>query len=247
MSSHHTPTTFNPAAGLAALILPGAGHFLLGERSRALAIAAGVLGLFFGGLFIGGIDSVDSREDRLWFIGQALVGPVAFGVDYIHQHHFKGVGIPPEILLNKKISWRQFDQLTRHTRSAFPGEVREVITLQIPDAPAGQPATVSVPVLRRLSPDEFARAGIPTDVAAGDSPLTTEHLRALDAQGLGPPNRKSLSKVNELGTLFSTIAGMLNLIVILDAFFPPVRAARGTRSPETAPETAAATAPGVAS
>ncbi len=32
-----------------------------------------------------------------------------------------------------------------------------------------------------------------------------------------PPNSKSLGRMNELGTLFCTIAGMLNLIVIIDA------------------------------
>ena len=32
-----------------------------------------------------------------------------------------------------------------------------------------------------------------------------------------PPNTKSLGRVNELGTLFCTLAGMLNLIAIIDA------------------------------
>jgi hypothetical protein len=32
-----------------------------------------------------------------------------------------------------------------------------------------------------------------------------------------PPNVKSLGRVNELGTLFCTIAGMLNLIAVIDA------------------------------
>lgn len=197
MSTHHTPTTFNPLAGLASLILPGAGHLVLGQRSRALFIAVGVLGLFFGGVFIGGIDVIDSREDRLWFIGQALVGPVAFGVDYLHQNHFKGVYIPPEILNHKKVSARQLELLTRSPRSAGPGQARELTTLEIIDGAAGR-TTVTLPILRDLSEAEIA-------------------------SGLGPPNRKSLSKVNELGTLFATIAGMLNIIVVLDAFFPPVR------------------------
>jgi hypothetical protein len=35
----------------------------------------------------------------------------------------------------------------------------------------------------------------------------------------GPPNSKSLAKMNEIGTLYSTIGGMLNLIAILDAAF----------------------------
>jgi TM2 domain-containing membrane protein YozV len=38
-----------------------------------------------------------------------------------------------------------------------------------------------------------------------------------------PPNIKSLGKVNELGTLFCAIAGMMNLIVIIDATFPRAR------------------------
>ncbi|MCC6675619.1 MAG: hypothetical protein IT436_00620 [Phycisphaerales bacterium] len=244
MSTHHTPTTFSPVAGLAALILPGAGHFVLGQRGRAAAIAAGVLGLFFGGLLIGGIDVVDSREDRLWFIGQALIGPVAFGVDYAHQTHFKGVYIPPEILVNKKISSRQLALLTRSPRSAGPGEVREVMTLQVVDPHQGQAASVTIPVLRRLTAQEFASAGLSPELDENQAPLTRAEMSALDAKGLGPPNRKSLSKVNELGTLFATIAGMLNIIVILDALFPPIRTpgtSPGTSPgiPETAPGAAA--------
>lgn len=143
----HTPEdlpAFHPLAALAAIAFPGAGHFVRGERARAACIAAGVLSLFFTGLFVGGIDSVDSREDRLWFFGQALVGPIAFGVDRVHQSHFKVL-----------------DPDTRRLRSANPDE--------------------------------------------------------------NPKNTKSLGKMNEIGTLFSTVAGMMNLIVILDAAFPSVR------------------------
>lgn len=154
MTSPHEPTSFRPLALLAAVAFPGLGHFLSGERPRALCIAAGILGLFFSGLLVGGIDSIDSREDRIWFFGQALVGPLAFGVDYAHQNHFK-------VLDGKTL------------RSANPDEGR---------APDGRP--------------------IP---------------------GGTPPNRKSVGKMNEIGTLFSTIAGMLNLIVILDAGFPSRR------------------------
>lgn len=243
MSTPHTPTTFSPVAGLASLILPGAGHFVLGQRGRGLAIAAGILGLFFGGLLIGGIDVIDSREDRLWFFGQAIVGPIAFGVDYAHQTHFKGVFIPPEILVNKKISSRQLALLTRAPRSARPGEIREVITLQVADPLPGQPAAVSLGVLRRLTADEFASAGLPRELADHDAAPTPAQMSALDAKGLGPPNRKSLSKGNELGTLFATIAGMLNIIVILDAFFPPIRTpgsanlpGRPEPSPQTTPQ-----------
>ena len=133
----------DPIAGLLAVILPGAGHFYRGEPKRACRIAAGVLGLFFGGMRVGGIDVVDSKEDRLWFAGQALVGPVAIVVDQIHQNAIKTNGQLPE-----------------------------------------------------------------------PQPDTT------------PNATRSIGKVNEIGTLFATIAGMLNLLVILDAFLPPARLRR---------------------
>jgi len=124
-----------------------------------------VLGLFFGGMFIGGVDVIDRKEDSVWFYGQAMVGPIAFGVDWIHQNKFKVI-----------------DPTTKQRRSANPDEGR------------------------------------------GEDGIAVK--------GGKPPNEKSLGKVNELGTLFATIAGMLNFIVILDAGFPSRR--RGAVSAGTA-------------
>lgn len=163
-SAPATPDRFLPLPALAAAIFPGLGHIVLGEPRRGLVIAAGVLGLFFGGLFIGGLDAVDSREDRIWFIGQALNGPIAFAADYVHQHHFKGFARDPR---------------TGNTvlRSAYPGEHIEW------------------------------RPG----------PLAGSPMQPFITDGGSPPNTKSLGRANELGTLFITVGGMLNLIVIIDA------------------------------
>lgn len=84
-------TGFNPFAGVAALIVPGLGHIILGQFRRGILVGFGVLGLFFAGLLVGGIDSVDSKEDALWFIAQAPTGVVAFATNSIHQNKFKGV------------------------------------------------------------------------------------------------------------------------------------------------------------
>ncbi|MCC6659563.1 MAG: hypothetical protein IT437_01625 [Phycisphaerales bacterium] len=148
------PEEFEPVAALLAVVFPGAGQWYLGDRARGVFAAVGVLGLFLGGLLIGGISVVDRKDNPIWFIGEALVGPVALGVDYVHQHHFKVI-----------------DPVTGRLRPANPDEARD-------------PAT--------------GRA-----VKAGP--------------GRGPPYVKALGRVAELGTLFATIAGMLNLIVILDA------------------------------
>lgn len=153
------PPALDPVGAILAFAFPGAGHWYQGEHRRAVLLAIGILGLFFGGLLIGGIDVVDSRHDRLWFVGQVLVGPVALGTDYLHQHRFKGI-----------------DPATQAARSPLPNEVK--------------------------GPDGGLRPG-----PAGSS----------------PPISKSLGKMNEIGTLYCTIAGMLNLIVIIDAAFPSRR------------------------
>ncbi len=163
MSSNPQPiepsTGFNPAALFAACVLPGLGHLVRGERQRGIYIMASLLGLFGGGLLLGGIDVIDRKEDAVWFYAQGLVGPAAFGIDYYHQRHLKVI-----------------DPRTRQLRSAYPTEGR--------------------------NPDGTVKLGF------------------------RPPNTKSVGRMNELGTLACALAGMINLIVILDAGFPSIRPTR---------------------
>lgn len=166
---------FNLAAGVLACLLPGAGQLYRGESYRAAMAAVGVLGLFLGGMLVGGIDVIDSEEDRIWFVGQAFVGPAAFGVNYVHQTRFKAL-----------------DPQTRIPRTGHPDEMR---------------------VTRDL------------DGVAGPEPVW-----APADPGKGPPNVKSVAKMNEIGTLAATLAGMLNFIIILDALLPSHR--RGRREDE---------------
>lgn len=121
--------SFNPVAAVLAWLWPGMGHISQGHRRRGRLIMFGVLFLFIGGVLIGGIDSVDRKNDHLWFLAQAVCGPIAFGVDFLNQNWLKNM---PE-------------------------------------------------------PQQFATIG--------------------------------LNKPNEMGTLFSALAGLMNLVVILDAMF----------------------------
>jgi hypothetical protein len=178
MDSH---TAFNPKGLIFGVLLPGAGHMATGQMARGLLIAAGVLGLFFGGIFIGGIDVIDSQEDRIWFVGEALVGPLAFAIDGAHQNLFKAYD--PSIMGIANVAELEKAQ----KRSAYPDEMRVMRTLPLPGR------SVTIPVFTAATP------------------------------GSGPPNKKSIAKVNELGTLFATIAGMMNLIAIIDAAFPTTR------------------------
>jgi len=171
------PERFRPGQGVAGLMLPGLGHVLLGQPRRGIAIATGVLGLFFGGLLLGGIDTIDSREDRLWFYVHAFVGPLAFGADWVNQNRFKAWSMDPNVA----------GRLEPTFRSAYPGEVR-VLSDQGTGMP--HPQLVQTPQW-------------------GDSDLY---------QGR-PGAGKSVGKVNEVALLMCALAGMLNLVAVLDALF----------------------------
>ncbi len=156
----------NLLAGLVACILPGLGYVVLGERLRAVYAAVGILGLFVGGLLVGGVDVVDHRASRYWFYVQAGVGPLTFAVDWYHQHELKGSdGVP--------------------FREAVPGQTID-----------GDGYIVQAP------------------------------------PGVPPPKVAALGKVFDVGSLFVAIAGMLNVIAIVDCLIsapPPSRRARERR------------------
>lgn len=126
--------------------LPGLGHWWLGERRRALLAGGTVLGLFFGGLFIGGLDSVDQREDGPWFLAQAWNGPIAFLADFGNEE-----------LLKK------------------PGRFGELLPSPAPSTPGAPPAEVRISSL------------------------------------------KGVGVVNDIGTLYIALGGLMNIIVMLDA------------------------------
>jgi len=173
MSTDSQPDSLDIPAALLAVVFPGAGQMFRGKLYRGVMACLGVLGLFLGGIFIGGIDVVDSKEDRIWFFGQAIVGPVTFGVDALHQKRFKAYSPLPRPDPAKDLKGK--------LRSGYPTETR----------------------------------------VWSDSNDRFEWVE--DPSGKGPPNTKSISKMNELGTLYATLAGMLNFIIILDALMPGKR------------------------
>ena len=135
---------FTPPAAILAWLWPGLGHIHLGERRRGFLVMFGVLFLFGSGVLIGGIDSVDHRDDRLWFLAQVLCGPIAVVTDLANQSIVKQ---PP--------NWER----------RYPGD-----------------------------PDVRAKVG-----------------------------NKGLGHVNEMGTLYGALAGLMNLVAILDALHPSHR------------------------
>ncbi len=131
-------------AVVTAWVLPGLGHVVLGERARGVVIMITLASLYTAGLLIGGIDVIDSREDKWWYRGQVLAGPATLTLD----------------LLSQRLKTRTQSRLEDR---AFPA----------------------------AQPPDFDRL----------------------------PYVRSVGRVNELGTLYCALAGMLNLLVIVDLVF----------------------------
>ena len=147
-----TPTTssamkqqYRPGAAVMGWLLPGLGHIVIGQQKRGVLIMCGAFLLIAFGLLIGGLDTVDMNQDRLWFMAQAGNGPIAFMLDFFNQSFLKS-------------------------------------------ASAGEQA-----------------------------------------------NLTSLGNLNSIGTLYIALAGLMNIVVILDAFAGPDRIddGPGRRSTDT--------------
>jgi TM2 domain-containing membrane protein YozV len=145
-SDSRNETTLNFGAAVLGWVVPGLGQILIGERKRGIYVLVGILGLFMTGLFVGGLDCVDKDEDRLWFYGQAVAGPVAFGAAYAN------------------------DALIKSGRA----------TELVPTPPSMMEQSQNLP-------------------------------------GRTVPAAKGLAHANEFGTLLCFLAGLLNLVAILDA------------------------------
>lgn len=168
MSTHptqHEPEQFTPHFAVLAFLIPGLGHAARGERWRGIAIFAGVMWLFVWGLLVGGIDVVDHRDNRWWFLGQAGVGAPALAVDLVHQRVFKRL-----------------------------------------DPVSGKLAKITPAEARARSRDPNAR----------------------------PPLAEALAHPEEIGSLFGAIAGMLNLLCVVDAAWRTPRRRRREDAPATA-------------
>jgi hypothetical protein len=72
--------------GLAAWIIPGAGHYLLRERKRGILIFIVITTLFVMGLYIGSIGAVDWVTGRIWFYAQILFSPAVGIIANVTKH-----------------------------------------------------------------------------------------------------------------------------------------------------------------
>lgn len=66
-------------AGLVGWLVPGAGHWFVGERNRAVILMVVIAVTFWTGVAVGGVrNTVNPSQRSLWFAGQVCAGSHAF-------------------------------------------------------------------------------------------------------------------------------------------------------------------------
>lgn len=81
-----------PLAGFLAWIIPGLGHFFLGDRRRGLIFLVTISATFWTGVVIGGAGAtVNPGERKLWFVAQLLTGGNSLAAYTIHRSVVAGL------------------------------------------------------------------------------------------------------------------------------------------------------------
>ena len=62
--------------GLLAWFVPGAGHFILNEKKRAIIIFAAIVITFCAGLYAGSIGVIDGVNAKPWYVAQIMNSPI---------------------------------------------------------------------------------------------------------------------------------------------------------------------------
>lgn len=78
---------------LVSWLLPGAGHWVIGQRGRAALFGLTVVGVFLAGLWMGGLSTVSVYAHKWAFLLQIFDGPLAmlaagahYGAQYLAGH-----------------------------------------------------------------------------------------------------------------------------------------------------------------
>lgn len=188
---------------VAGLVLPGLGYILVGERKRGLVVGLTLLLMFLSGILIAGVRvfEVPGYNDDGWKLYVEYY-PTRDGL-YAKTTTQPAVRIQPLDTRNPNGS-----RMATVFRRAPDGAIHQEDTSVAPVEP-GQwilLANFRGEIANRIWFVPQVLVGVPTVVASYFS---------ISAAQAGFP--KSHARLAEIGTLYTAVAGMLNLLVVIDA------------------------------
>jgi hypothetical protein len=176
-----------PLVALAGWLVPGAGYWLIGQRARALVVGVTILTLFFSGILLGGV--------------RAIQVP-GYGEDGGRLY---------AVVEKRRVS-----------------EDRVLVSSTVKEHKVGQETPGGVWVgthIRMLLPEIGNKPWSICQVMAGPAALASGAWSVWasrpvvhEDKSISPaPGVLSHSRVNEIAVLYTAVAGMLNLLTMIDA------------------------------
>ena len=83
LRSKENHTLFLLTVGLLAWLIPGAGHFLLKEKKRAIIISVTIVLTFCAGLYVGSIGVINPVGAKSWYVAQIINSPIVAVLGYV--------------------------------------------------------------------------------------------------------------------------------------------------------------------
>ncbi len=184
---------------IASIILPGMGYLLLGQKWRAFFAGGGIITLFLLGIFFAGIRVINLpgyQDGYLSYVEARRVGEMV---------HLVPTTQP---IVEVREAGRDLAGRAQYAiKRKVPGGVREEITTE---RPMGHRWVMLYSPMSVLGGNLWFLGQILT----GPICLVAGYLSNLAAQaGVA----KSYARLADIGALYTAVAGMLNLLVIIDA------------------------------
>ena len=198
------PKSHSPIlVALAGLVLPGLGYFLVGQRKRGLIVGLTLLLMFLGGILIAGI--------RVFEVpGYGEDGWKIYVEKYAMRDGFYAKTTTEPVVRVQPMDSRSpgGSRLATVFRRGHDGTVRQEVTAEVPVEPGEWllMANFRGEVANRIWFVPQVLMGVPTAVAGYFS------ISAAQADVA-----RSHARLAEIGTLYTAVAGMLNLLVVIDA------------------------------
>lgn len=204
--------TVSPAlAAIAGLVFPGAGYWLIGQKKRAALAGGGVLLLFVLGLLIAGVRVINVPgygDDGRKIYADVSGGRLVMTRTPVVQVTPSGQDATGRTLYT--ITRLQADGTLKQDISTVEPGLSQWVLLQTPMSVLG---------------DNISYLG----QALNGSLCAATSFISIKAAQMGAP--KSYSRAADVGGLYTAVAGMLNLMIAIDA---AARAARAQRHAEEA-------------
>lgn len=142
-------------ATVLALVLPGMGHVYLGRAKRGVIIFITLTALFWSGIAVGGVMTVDSRYEKWWFMAQIINGTSGAISYFRSESEFREMEKNPEM--------QEIISNTLYMRAGMGFKSSREI--RISPSPTGRPDELQMAVDARLAKKGIALACPEEDVA----------------------------------------------------------------------------------